>query len=273
MSAEEQIRRLTEFDCPEYAHFADRNTATGLIARLLPFATRQAAILIPLMVKNDTIHVLLTSRSHDVSTHKGEVSFPGGSRDEGDRNPVDTALRESCEEIGLPPDYVRVVSRLVPSFTRHNLLVYPVVGLVRKRFASNFTASPNAEVAHMFTLPLERFLSDRDHSFTTIEDNAFSTQYGMAITDEVTKKLDLKGYQLHFFRDNVNGEQVMTFGFTAGFCVLTAAMVFRRLPPFPMGGFSKLKDIARAKDFQEENLLQSYKWRSVGKSLGRKSNL
>lgn len=69
---------------------------------------REAAVLIPLVIRDEgDLAMLLTKRSDNVTHHKGEVSFPGGSRERGDATPVDTAMRETFEEIGLPRSYCR----------------------------------------------------------------------------------------------------------------------------------------------------------------------
>jgi len=63
----------------------------------------RAAVLIPIFLKENEYHILLTQRSHHVLHHKGEISFPGGKRDKSDSNFLETALRESWEEIRLDP--------------------------------------------------------------------------------------------------------------------------------------------------------------------------
>lgn len=70
---------------------------------------RKAAVLILLVNKNNIPHVILTRRSESVSTHKGDVSFPGGTVDADDENFLFTALRETYEEIGIPPEKIRVL--------------------------------------------------------------------------------------------------------------------------------------------------------------------
>lgn len=88
---------------------------------------REAAVLIPLVIRDEgeSVAMLLTKRSDNVTHHKGEVSFPGGSRDPSDATPIDTAIRETLEEIGLPRSYVDVVAQLPPFLTRFNYLLHP----------------------------------------------------------------------------------------------------------------------------------------------------
>jgi 8-oxo-dGTP pyrophosphatase MutT (NUDIX family) len=70
---------------------------------------RKASVLILLVNKNSSPHVILTMRTDKVSTHKGDVSFPGGTIDAEDENSLFTALRETCEEIGIPPEKIKVL--------------------------------------------------------------------------------------------------------------------------------------------------------------------
>ena len=76
------------------------------------------------------LHAVFTQRRHDLSRHAGEISFPGGRRDEGEEL-VDTALREAHEEIGLDPAGVEVIGALEPTPTFvTNYAIYPFVGVI-----------------------------------------------------------------------------------------------------------------------------------------------
>jgi 8-oxo-dGTP pyrophosphatase MutT (NUDIX family) len=77
------------------------------------------------------LHAVFTKRRDDLRRHPGEISFPGGRRDEGDADLTATALREADEEIGLPPDAVELVGALQPTPTFvTNYSIYPFVGLI-----------------------------------------------------------------------------------------------------------------------------------------------
>ncbi|MBF6621699.1 MAG: CoA pyrophosphatase [Patulibacter sp.] len=92
-----------------------------------------SAVLVPLLEINDRLHVVLTRRRDDMRRHAGEISFPGGRTDPGDGSPTATALRESDEELGLPPENVEVLGALSPVGTFvTNYLIYPVVGWIRR---------------------------------------------------------------------------------------------------------------------------------------------
>jgi 8-oxo-dGTP pyrophosphatase MutT (NUDIX family) len=91
----------------------------------------KAAVLIALYVAGGGLHAVFTRRRHDLRSHAGEISFPGGQRDADDENLQVTALREAEEEIGLPRDAVDVVGALPPTPTvATNYGVYPFVGLI-----------------------------------------------------------------------------------------------------------------------------------------------
>jgi 8-oxo-dGTP pyrophosphatase MutT (NUDIX family) len=89
-----------------------------------------AAVLVPLFVRDGAVHAVFTKRRDDLRRHAGEISFPGGREDDGDRDLTHTALREAHEEIGLAPDAVEVVGALQPTPTiATGYSVYPFVGL------------------------------------------------------------------------------------------------------------------------------------------------
>jgi 8-oxo-dGTP pyrophosphatase MutT (NUDIX family) len=92
---------------------------------------KESAVLVPLFIAGGAVHVVFTERRHDLRRHPGEISFPGGRRDPGDETLVETALREACEEIGLPPEAVSVAGALEPVGTFvTNYAIYPFVGLI-----------------------------------------------------------------------------------------------------------------------------------------------
>jgi 8-oxo-dGTP pyrophosphatase MutT (NUDIX family) len=100
-----------------------------------------AAVLVPVYGWPDEPGLVFTERRHDLRRHAGEISFPGGRRDEGESY-LRTALREAHEEIGLDPDVVDVLGALPPIGTFvTNFKVHPIVGLVDERI--EWVVSPN----------------------------------------------------------------------------------------------------------------------------------
>lgn len=92
---------------------------------------RPASVLVPLLNSTSGLEVVLTQRSSSLRVHAGQISFPGGSRDADDRDPVDTALRETEEEIGLARQHVKVIGLLDDYPTGTGYRVTPVVALVK----------------------------------------------------------------------------------------------------------------------------------------------
>lgn len=98
--------------------------------------------------------VLLTQRSQNLSSHQGEVAFPGGKRDADDKDIVYTALREAKEEVALAPNQVQVVGELDQVVSKHGYLVTPVLGVIQPK--QQLIANPD-ELDAIFTVPLELF--------------------------------------------------------------------------------------------------------------------
>jgi 8-oxo-dGTP pyrophosphatase MutT (NUDIX family) len=112
----------------------------------------KAAVLVALYVQDDELSAVFTKRRDDLRRHAGEISFPGGRRDEGDRDLAATALREAEEEIGLPSDAVEIVGALQPTPTIvTGYAVYPFVALIEP--GRVWTLSPR-EVDAVLELPL-----------------------------------------------------------------------------------------------------------------------
>jgi 8-oxo-dGTP pyrophosphatase MutT (NUDIX family) len=111
---------------------------------------KDAAVLVPLYEDaTGDLHAVFTRRRHDLRRHPGEISFPGGRRDDGEAL-VDTALREAHEEIGLPPAAVRLVGALPPTPTFvTNYAIYPFVGLIEPGFAWRIQHREVAEVLEL----------------------------------------------------------------------------------------------------------------------------
>ena len=118
-----------------------------------------AAVLIPLYWDRAAWHLLFTLRTEQVDAHRGQVSFPGGRLEASDTGPVDAALRESEEEIGLHRQDVRILGALDQRRTVTRFLVTPIVGVIPWPYA--LTPNP-VEVAQTFGVPLD-WLADPSH--------------------------------------------------------------------------------------------------------------
>src|SRR5436305_10678201 len=111
-----------------------------------------AAVLVPIYLQGGELHLVFTKRRDDMRRHAGEISFPGGRREEHERDLRATALREAEEEVGLPASAVTIIGALQPTPTiATGYAVYPFVGLIE----STRDWVPSAgEVAEVLELPV-----------------------------------------------------------------------------------------------------------------------
>ncbi|TXH04011.1 MAG: CoA pyrophosphatase [Nevskiaceae bacterium] len=128
-----------------------------LLTPALLRSLRPAAVLVPVLQRAKEPTVLLTRRADHLRSHKGQISFPGGRRDEEDASIAANALREAEEEVGLSPRHVEVIGYLddYPTMTRY--LVTPVVGIVSGEPALR---PHEGEVAEVFEVPLAFVLDE-----------------------------------------------------------------------------------------------------------------
>ena len=126
---------------------------------------RQAAVLVPIVV-GAIPAVLLTQRTAHLTSHPGQIAFPGGRIDPRDRDAADAAQREAWEEVGLERRFVTVLGNLPAYATGSGYNVTPVVALVH----GGFSLSPNThEVADVFEVPLSHFTNPANHRWHAIE--------------------------------------------------------------------------------------------------------
>ena len=178
----EAERPVAKMDLPlKLDHFV----TPAAVARL-----RAAAVLVPVIDHAAGATILLTRRAETLRNHKGQISFPGGGRDDTDADLTAAALREAREEVGLPPALVEVVGYLDDYPVLSGFRITPVVGIVRQAFTP---VTDPGEVAETFELPLERLLAE----------NAFER-----------KILTREGVNLPFMELNYAGYRI--WGATAG---------------------------------------------------------
>jgi 8-oxo-dGTP pyrophosphatase MutT (NUDIX family) len=109
-----------------------------------------AGVLVPLFERDGEFHAVFTKRRDDLRRHPGEISFPGGRRDDGDSDLSETALREAEEEIGLPRSDVEIVGALQPTPTiATGYSVYPFVGLIEPGHEWKLSPREVAEVIEL----------------------------------------------------------------------------------------------------------------------------
>lgn len=130
--------------------------ATPRQLRLPGMELREASVLLPLYFSLGQPHILFTRRPETLRSHAGQISFPGGSRDPDDATPLHAALRETHEELGVPPEQVRVLGTLDEIPTVTGFRIQPFVGVVAE--SSRFAPSPE-EVSELLVVPW-RHLTD-----------------------------------------------------------------------------------------------------------------
>ena len=124
-----------------------------------------AAVLIPIIARAEPT-VLFTRRADHLSRHAGQVSFPGGRANADDRSLVETALRETHEEIGVTEEHISVAGFLDAHETGTGYAILPVVGVLRE----GFTVVPEVnEVAEIFEVPLGFLLDPANHELRSSE--------------------------------------------------------------------------------------------------------
>jgi 8-oxo-dGTP pyrophosphatase MutT (NUDIX family) len=135
--------------------------------------TLHASVLVPIVMREQPM-VLLTQRTAHLSTHSGQVAFPGGKADADDADAAATALREAQEEVGLEPGFVQVLGNLPVYITGSSFIITPVVALVQP----DFVVTPNThEVADVFEVPLEFLMNPANHRRHRFESNGLYREW------------------------------------------------------------------------------------------------
>ncbi len=122
-------------------------------------ASRDAAVLIHVREHASGPHVLLTRRADHLSTHQGQIAFPGGKIESGE-TPEQAAVREACEEVGLKEHNVEILGRLGPYYSGSGFRITPIISLEK---APQPLVADAGEVAEIFDVPL-KFLMDTDNA-------------------------------------------------------------------------------------------------------------
>jgi 8-oxo-dGTP pyrophosphatase MutT (NUDIX family) len=163
---------------------------------------RAAAVLVPIMLR-ETLTVLFTQRTHDMPSHPGQISFPGGKVEAGDADALHCALREAHEEIGLTADHVEPLGFLDSYRTGTGFLITPAVGLVRPGFTMTLA---EREVAEVFEVPLAFLMDEANHQ---------------------KAQRDWRGRQRHFYAMPYDGRHI--WGATAGMLRNMHQRLFQRV--------------------------------------------
>ncbi|XP_063293391.1 peroxisomal coenzyme A diphosphatase NUDT7 [Pelobates fuscus] len=183
-------------------------------SRYTTIPLQKASVLLPLIFKEDRLHLLLTVRSMKLKTMPGDVCFPGGRREPIDCDDIQAALREAKEEIGLRPEQVEIIGRLVPYISKYpTYLITPVVALVE----DTFEACPNPdEVTHVFEVPLEFFISSDHYTPLQLDVPYFGTQT----------------IHCFYYQDTQKQKTFKIWGLTAHFAVMLSVILLEKVPSF-----------------------------------------
>jgi len=122
----------------------------------------QSSVLMPLIKRNDTWHLLYERRSFDLKSGPGEICFPGGTI-EALEHPRDAAIRETCEELNLNSSDIEVIGQIDTIMTSFDMLIHCYVGMLTCRFED--IAFSKDEVDMIFTVPIEHFMQTPPTSY------------------------------------------------------------------------------------------------------------
>jgi 8-oxo-dGTP pyrophosphatase MutT (NUDIX family) len=124
------------------------------------FVARKSAILLLLNPFSEDLSLIFTKRSSKLKVHRGQVSFPGGQKDKEDKSLQETALRETCEEIGICGNVVKVIGNLSDLFIPpSNFDVYCIIGVLQKETSYSINTD---EVESVVEVPLKMLLDSKN---------------------------------------------------------------------------------------------------------------
>ncbi|MEQ5775497.1 CoA pyrophosphatase [Thalassospira sp. NFXS8] len=136
--------------------------------------SRPAAVLMPLVQRTEGLSVILTRRTAHLKAHAGQISFPGGRKEDEDADLEETALRETEEEIGLHRRHIRLIGRLNDYYTVTGFQVTPIVGIITPPF--DIVADP-FEVDEVFEVPLSFILEPGNQKLQTVDFEGAKRRY------------------------------------------------------------------------------------------------
>lgn len=170
---------------------------------------------------NGDLYVLLTKRVDSLSNHAGEVCLPGGKYEQSDQIFVNTALRETKEEVGITPEDLQYISTLPPFVAGYSkkllasFIAIPVVFWLKRNVQLCLNSS---EVEAAFWTPLDFFLSTGHLQVDTFTNNRSGQKFEILFFN---------------FTDKASRKKFLIFGCTASICVTVSSIALNRAPEFP----------------------------------------
>ena len=134
----------------------------------------EASVLIPVLTFKKDLEILLTKRSINLKNHPGQIAFPGGKKEKFDSSPIETALRETEEEVGLSPHLVEIIASLPTHKTATGFIIKPYIGAISLPFEETLRCG---EVDEIFTLPFSHILNEENFSIQTRNWNGSQRKY------------------------------------------------------------------------------------------------
>ncbi|MDX1491490.1 MAG: CoA pyrophosphatase [Pseudohongiellaceae bacterium] len=165
----EHFERPHDFTPPAISHAPEFDKSA--LADTIHY--RIASVLVPIYLSAGTSSIVLTLRTAHLNSHAGQISFPGGTREEHDNSAIDTALRETEEEIGIKPKQVEVLGSLGGLRMPSGYHLTPIVGLLND--ISQIAPCPR-EVAEVIHLPLEQALDLSNYRSMPFKRAGFNTR-------------------------------------------------------------------------------------------------
>ncbi len=142
-------------DCFEQIKQKFKNYKTDIIDH---DSSLESAVLIPLLNIDGTVHVLFQVRSKNIATQPGEISFPGGKKEFSDKDFMQTAVRETCEELGTDEGNIEIITEMDTFVAPFNMIIYPYLGIIKDFSKININED---EVDHIFLVPLSYFFDTK----------------------------------------------------------------------------------------------------------------
>lgn len=160
---------------------------------------KKASVLIPIIKKDDSYFILFQVRSSTLKTQPNEICFPGGKIEHNER-PINTCIRETCEELGATSNNIEIISELDLLITPSNMIIHPFLGILKS--IDNLDINKN-EVDHIFLVPITYLLENKPISYTNevsiIPNNDFPYEI---IPNKTNYKFTKGNYDVLFYKYN-----------------------------------------------------------------------